>query len=321
MPGGPKTGRGLRLERRDPARCEDVIEVGGVITVQMGEEQPPERPRARGRGGGAHEDAAATIEEQVTGPGADQRRRPGALGVGQRTPTAQDDHLHGAPLSGPDEARPYGALRRPRRHVNLVARRRGPVARRARPTRRPGPVSSSGPRRTRSPGARVEQALLGFHPMLVGGKEQGGDRAHDDRAAGGQREAGPDEQRTEIAGMAHAPVGAALDHVLLVRTRSVREYAVDSVRIDQVRSARPLTMAPRPTGPQSAGSGRTGSRRRGGALTRRPRDRGDPPGAPRVLGRRRAGPRPTRLRRTVPSRRRNPAMPAEPARNQRVPAG
>ena len=91
---GPVHSQRVRLEGRDPARRDDVVEVRGVIAVQMGQEEPAQGPGSRTGRSGAHEDAAPAVEQQITRPAAHQRRRAGAPGVGQRAPAPQDDQLH-----------------------------------------------------------------------------------------------------------------------------------------------------------------------------------------------------------------------------------
>ena len=95
-------GERVGCERGDPARRDDVVEVGDVVRVQVGEQQRLERAGGRLRGGGAHEDAATAVEEQVADRGAHQRRRPGPQRIGQRAPAPQDGGLHrGSPSSSP----------------------------------------------------------------------------------------------------------------------------------------------------------------------------------------------------------------------------
>ena len=72
----------------------DVVEVGGVVAVQVRQEEPAQGRGARSGRGGAHEDAAPAVEEQVARRRAHQRGRAGPLRVGERDATAEDDRLH-----------------------------------------------------------------------------------------------------------------------------------------------------------------------------------------------------------------------------------
>jgi hypothetical protein len=95
---GTVDGERLRLERRDPLRGDDVVQVGGVIAVQVRQKEPAQRPGRRSGSCGPHEDAAPAVEEQITGGGAHKGRGPGAQRVGQRAAAAEDDGLHGIDL-------------------------------------------------------------------------------------------------------------------------------------------------------------------------------------------------------------------------------
>ncbi len=92
--GRSEDGERAGLERHDPARRDDVVEVGDVVAVQVGEEQCPQGARTGADRSGADQDGAPAVEEKVTGGRANQGGRTGPLGVGERDTTAQDDRLH-----------------------------------------------------------------------------------------------------------------------------------------------------------------------------------------------------------------------------------
>ena len=146
-------GKRLRLERRDPARSEDVVEIGGVIAVQVGQKEPAQRPRGRPGGGGTHQHATPAVEEQVAGRGTHQRRRPGALGMGQWAPTAEDDELHRWRLLGSThDSAPERAPPPPACHRLAEAQELSPAT----PTHAP----ATGARRAPRPVARARPPVL-----------------------------------------------------------------------------------------------------------------------------------------------------------------
>ena len=95
VPTGPKTVSGLGVKDMAHLRRDDVVEVGDVVAVEMGQEHRLERRRPReGTAAARIETPAAGVEQEVAHRGADQRGRPGPVGRRDRTPAPQDHQLH-----------------------------------------------------------------------------------------------------------------------------------------------------------------------------------------------------------------------------------
>jgi hypothetical protein len=92
-------GERVRDEGGDPAGGDDVVEVGDVVAVQVGEQQRLQGPGGAGRRRRPQQHAPAAVHQQVAGRGAHQRRGPGPVRVGQRAAAAEDGRLHGGPPS------------------------------------------------------------------------------------------------------------------------------------------------------------------------------------------------------------------------------
>jgi hypothetical protein len=93
-----------------PAHGHDVIEVSGVVAVQVREQDGVEPEWSRAGSCAAHEHTSAAIEEEVSAARAHERGRSRPIGVGQRTPRTQRDDLHG---DAPRAIRASGAARSP----------------------------------------------------------------------------------------------------------------------------------------------------------------------------------------------------------------
>ena len=97
MPSGPNTESGLGTKRHDPPRREDVVQVGDVVAVEVGQEQRPERPGPRPTAAAriktprpqSKSKSPAVVRTSVDGPA--------RAGSGSGLPLPKNDHLHGAP--------------------------------------------------------------------------------------------------------------------------------------------------------------------------------------------------------------------------------
>ena len=92
--GGPVESERRRLERRDPARRDDVAEVGPVVAVEVRQQHGVELCRAGTACGCPQQDTTAAVDEQVHALGAHQRRRPGAIRIGDRAARSEEDNFH-----------------------------------------------------------------------------------------------------------------------------------------------------------------------------------------------------------------------------------
>ena len=91
----PEDGERVRCERRRPPGGDDVVEIGHVVAVQMGEEDGLEGARAgEARRPPAWSTPRAGVEQEVAGGRAHQGGGAGPVGGGERAAAAQDHYLH-----------------------------------------------------------------------------------------------------------------------------------------------------------------------------------------------------------------------------------
>jgi hypothetical protein len=107
-----------RLEREDPLARDHVVEIGDVVAVEVGQQHGGELRRPESDRGEAHQGAASGIDEvvlrHVAGAAGHERRRPGAVRVGDRPAGAeQRDRDHWRPISTAASAAAASAAGRP----------------------------------------------------------------------------------------------------------------------------------------------------------------------------------------------------------------
>ena len=99
VPTGPYDGQWIRLERHHPTGRDDVVEISGVVAVEVSQEESSERPCPRSGRGRAHEHATPAVDEQVARLRSDQGGRTGTGRIGEWAAAAEHDDLHGTVVS------------------------------------------------------------------------------------------------------------------------------------------------------------------------------------------------------------------------------
>ena len=84
VPGGPYTASGTGSVAITQLRRDDVVQVGDVVAVQVGQQHRRQTDRQHPGAGQPHHHTAAAVDEQGRVAGAHERGRPGAVGIGQR---------------------------------------------------------------------------------------------------------------------------------------------------------------------------------------------------------------------------------------------
>ena len=93
-PDGADDGQRAGREGHRPPCGDEVVEIGDVVAVEMGEEDGAERNRAREGARRTHRDTAARVEQEVADRRSDQGGGTSPVGSRDGTPTPQDHYLH-----------------------------------------------------------------------------------------------------------------------------------------------------------------------------------------------------------------------------------
>ena len=97
VPAGPYTGSGLGVNDMTHRMVKTSLRSVMWSLCRWVRNTARKAPAPEADGGGPHEHTPPAVEQQIADRGADQGRRPGPLGVGDRAAAAQDDYLQGAP--------------------------------------------------------------------------------------------------------------------------------------------------------------------------------------------------------------------------------